>query len=278
MDPALAHLLDDPNPLVRKALLAHFNAHGAEAAAFLRREAEKKGPAGRAAVQYLRELNFKDPVEDFRLFIRSLSYELETGFVLLARTVSPQADAGVCHAALDAIAGRCRELIIEPSNPREKCRTINRVMFHEWGFRGDPEHFTDPRNSLIDQVLARRKGLPISLSVVYLLVAGRLGLDLYPVGLPGFFLVGGESEGSPFFADPFERGSLRGEDEVVALLRAREYQPEPGELGPTPVREVLCRSCRTLVNHYREAGESDKARLFATFIEEFEAAYARNEG
>lgn len=277
MDPAIAQLLDDPNPAVRKALLAHFNAHGAAAASFLRQHAERKGPVGRAAVQYLRELNFSDPVEDFRLFIRSLNYELETGFVLLARTVSPQADAGVCHAALDAVAARCRELLVEPSNPREKCRTINRVLFHEWGFRGDPEHFTDPRNSLIDQVLARRKGLPISLGAVYLLVAGRLGLDLYPVGLPGTFLVGGESEGAPFFVDPSEQGMLRSEEEVVAMLREREYTPQPGELGPTPVREVLCRSCRTLVNHYREAGESDKARLFAGFIEEFEAAYVRNE-
>ncbi|HEY3756298.1 MAG TPA: transglutaminase-like domain-containing protein [Opitutaceae bacterium] len=277
MDPAIAQLLDDPNPAVRKALLAHFNANGASAAAFLRQQAEQKGPVGKAAVRYLRELNFSDPVEDFRLFIRSLNYELETGFVLLARTVSPQADAGICHAALDAIASRCRELLVEPSNPREKCRTINRVLFHEWGFRGDPEHFSDPRNSLIDQVLARRKGLPISLGTIYLLVAGRLGMDLYPVGLPGLFLVGGESDGAPFFADPFERGALHTELEVLELLRRREYTPQPGELGPTPVREVLCRSCRTLVNHYREAGESDKARLFASFIEEFEAAYVRNE-
>jgi regulator of sirC expression with transglutaminase-like and TPR domain len=277
VDPAIAHLLDDPSPVVRKALLAHFNAQGAAAAAFLRLQAERKGPAGRAAVRFLREMSFSDPVEDFRLFIRSLNYELETGFVLLARTVSPLADAGVCHAALDAIAARCRELLVEPSNTREKCRMINRVLFHEWGFRGDPEHVTDPRNSLIDQVLARRKGLPIALSTVYLLVAGRLGLDLYPVGLPGLFLVGGESEGTPFFADPQDQGALRSEEEVVDLLRQRDYTPQPGELGPTPVREMLCRSCRTLVNHYREGGESDKARLFAGFIEEFEAAYVRNE-
>ena len=59
---------------------------------------------------------------------------------------------------------------------REKCRVINRVLFHDYGFRGNHEDYTDPLNSFLDQVLARKKGLPITLGMVYLLVAGRLGL------------------------------------------------------------------------------------------------------
>ena len=120
-------------------------------------------------------------IAEFREFIRAQQYDLESGSVLLSRTVHPQADAEACASTLDAMAARCRELIVEPGTAREKCRVINRVLFHESGFRGNVEDYTDPNNSFLDQVLTRRRGIPVSLSIVYLLVARRLGLLLSDV-------------------------------------------------------------------------------------------------
>ena len=274
---ALLGLIDDTSVAVRQALLAYFTGLGTAAEPFLRQAAH--GPnrlLARHAAWYLEELKFRDPVAEFRGFIRSLNYELETGSLLLARTVSPRLDIGECCAALDAIAQRCRELIAEPSSRREKCRLINRVLFHEWGFRGNVEHYTDPRNSLLDHVIERRQGIPLSLSIVYLLVAGRLGLELEPVGLPGHFVVGCYRDRTPFFVDPFEQGVFRNRDEIYALLRSRQIVPQPSDLAPTPIREVLCRSCRNLASHYAAAGDKERAQLFVSFIEEFESAYARN--
>jgi hypothetical protein len=191
---AFLSLLDDASPTVRRALLARFTQLGPAAVPFLQSVA--RGPnrlIGRHAAWFLNELNLADPVAEFCGFIRSLNYELESGALLLARTVTPQLDAGACCTQLDAIANRCRELIVEPSSVREKCRVVNRVLFHEWGFHGNVEHYTDPRNSFLDQVLERRTGIPLSLSIVYLLVAGRLGIELDPVGLPGHFIVGRSS-------------------------------------------------------------------------------------
>jgi len=273
---AVLQLLDDGSAPVRQALLAYLTAVGSPAEPFLRHIASGTDrPLAGHAAWYLQELKFNDPVAEFRGFIRSLNYELETGALLLARTVAPRLDIGACCAELDAIAARCRELIAEPSSRREKCRLLNRVLFHEWGFRGDQEHYNDPRNSLLDQVLSRRKGIPISLSIVYLLVAERLDLDLQPVALPGHFLVACFAEGAPFFIDPFDQGLFRSREEVLALLRSNQIEPQAGDLARTPVREVLCRSCRNLVKHYGEAGDTVRARLFASFIEEFDAAYAR---
>ena len=217
-----------------------------------------------------------DPIAEFREFIRSLRYELESGSLLLARTVSPRLEVGACCTALDTMAARCRELIAEPSSARTKCRIMNRVLFHEWGFHGNVEHYTDPRNSFLDQVLARRTGLPLSLSIVYLLVAERLGLGLEPVGLPGHFIVGCFTDDLPFFIDPFDRGVFRDPEEIFALLRERNVVPKPSDLAPTTVREVLCRSCRNLVNHYAAAGEPNRAKLFAGFVGEFESTYERH--
>lgn len=274
---ALLSLLDDTSATVRRALLARFTQLGTTAAPFLQTIAQGSNRIlARHAAWFLEELKFSDPVAEFRGFIRSQNYELETGVLLLARTVEPRLDVGECCAELDAIADRCRELIVEPSSMREKCRVMNRVLFHEWGFHGNVEHYTDPKNSFIDQVLKRRTGIPISLSVVYLLVAERLDVELEPVGLPGHFIVGCFADDLPFFIDAFDRGVFRDADEIFELLRANNIVPKASDLAPTPVREVLCRSCRNLVNHYTADGKPDRAKLFAHFVEEFESTYERS--
>jgi regulator of sirC expression with transglutaminase-like and TPR domain len=274
---ALRDLLDDSSPPVRRALLAHFASLGPDAMHFL--QATARSPhrlLARHAAWFLEELKFSDPVAEFRGFIRSLNYELETGALLLSRTVMPGLDAGACCTELDKIAGRCRELISEPASTRQQCRIINRVLFHEWGFHGNVEHYTDPLNSLLDQVLVRRTGIPLSLSIVYLLVAQRLGLALEPVGLPGHFIVGCFEDSPPFFVDPFDKGVFLDPDEIYALLRANQIVPQVTDLAPTPVREVLCRNCRNLVNHYTVTGDAERARLFASFVVEFETTHERH--
>jgi regulator of sirC expression with transglutaminase-like and TPR domain len=274
---ALFSLLDDTSPAVRKALLSRFTHLGPAATPFLETVARGSNRVlARHAAWFLDELKFSNPVTEFRGFIRSLNYELETGALLLARTASPRLNVGDCCKQLDKIATRCRELIVEPSSTREKCRVINRVLFHEWGFHGNVENYTDPRNSFIDQVLERRTGIPLSLSIVYLLVAERLGVELEPVGLPGHFIVGCFSDDLPFFIDAFDRGVFRDAEEIFDLLRANNITPKPTDLAPTPIREVLCRSCRNLVNHYTAAGEPERARLFSRFVEEFEATYEKH--
>ncbi len=274
---ALRSLLDDPSPKVRQHLLGFFNTTGDEARQFLEGIANGHHRAlAWHARWFLEELRFTDPVSEFTGFIRSLNYELETGALLLSRTVLPATDAGSCCAELDRLAARCRELISEPATARERCRVINRVLFHDEGFRGNREHYTDPFNSLLPQVLERRKGLPITLCIIYLLVAQRIGLELEPVGLPGHFVVGCYQENEPFFIDAFEQGAFRTSEEIFALLRQNQILPKFSDLSPTPVREVLCRCCRNLVEHYGIEGAEGQARMFAAFVEEFDAAYERH--
>ncbi len=273
---AFLGLLDDTQPSVRKALLAHFLAHPNASAHFLKTIATGKNrPLAWHARWFLDELRFNDPVAEFTGFIRSLNYELETGALLLNRTVFPRIDIGACCETLDAIAARCRELITEPMTLREKCRIINRVLFHEHGFHGNHEQYNDPLNSFLAQVLTRRTGIPLTLCLVYLLVAHRLGLELEPVGLPGHFVIGCYHENQPFFIDAFEQGAFRTTEEIFAQLRARKITPKITDLAPTPVREVLCRCCRNLVHHYEAAGDTQNAHLFASFVDEFEATHGR---
>lgn len=270
-------LLDDPSPTVRRGLRDHLITLGPPAITFLRQLAAGHHRAyAWHARSYLEELQLSDPVGEFRTFIRSLNYELETGCLLLARTVRPDLDVAMCHHKLDAMAARCRELMVEPASAREKCRVLNRVLYHEYGYHGNIEHYNDPDNSLIDQVLTRQKGIPLSLSLLYLLVAERLGLELEPVGLPGHFMVGCFLDDAPFYIDAFDGGYFRSPEEVFLFLKNHKLSPAISDLAPTSVREVLCRSCRNLANHYAEAGDRVRADLFISFVNEFESTYARH--
>lgn len=274
---ALTELLDDPSPAVRSALVGVFTRHGRESVDLLRELTHRPNRVlALHAAWFLRELNFSDPIGEFRGFIRSLNYELETGALLLSRTVNPDLDVGACCTQLDSLATRCRELIAEPATPREKCRVLNRVLFHEFGLHGNAENYTDPLNCYLDQVLARRKGIPISLSIVYLLVAERVGLQLEAIALPGHFMVGCYEESVPFFIDPFNAGVFLTAGEAFILLRQNSGQVSLADLAPTPVREVLCRCCRNLAHHYSAAHEPGHARLFAGFVAEFESTHERH--
>ena len=274
---ALLNLLDDSSEIVRRELSQYFSRLGTSARDFLNHTAAGNNRhLAWHAREYLEELRFNDPNAEFRDFIQSLNYELETGALMIARTVRPDLDTGACCEALDRIANRCRELIIVPSSIRAKCRVINRILYHEMGLHGNVEHYTDPRNSFIDQVLEHRRGIPISLCTIYLLVAHRLGLELEPIGLPGHFLVGCFLEERPFFIDAFDGGIFRSPEEILVFLRDRNLSPDLSDLVPTPVREVLCRSCRNLANHFEANGDRRHASVFDGFVTEFEAIYSKN--
>ncbi|MBI2517957.1 MAG: hypothetical protein HYV95_13720 [Opitutae bacterium] len=274
---ALATLLDDPSPTVRQALLVQFERLGDGGRAFLQEVSRGTNRVtAAAATWYLRELKFFDPVAEFRGFIRSLNYELETGALLLSRTIHPALDVAAVCAQLDALAARCRKLLPASAGLRNQCRVVNRVLFQELGLRGNHEHYTDPLNSFIDQVLARHVGIPVSLCIVYLLVAQRIGLELEPVGVPGHFLVGCYEPEGPFYVDAFHEGRFLTPDEVFTMLRENDHTPQLADLAPTPVREVLCRCCRNLANHYAMAGATEQAKLFTGFVAEFDATYERH--
>ena len=274
---ALRALLDDPTPQVREALLEELRRQGEPGLEFLRETTDGADAALAVhARRFLRELGGEDTVQMFMEFIRSFQYELETGLLLLERTVFPALSPVDTHGFLDAAAARCRQLLLTPSSARDKCLVLNRVLFHEYGFRGEAENYHDPRNSFLHQVIRRRRGIPLTLSAIYLLVAQRCGIELEPIGLPGKFMAACNLGHEPFYIDAYERGAFRTEDDLRAYFRSIEMPFDPAVLMPAPVGEVLARCCRNLVNQYTAARDHTKAKLFAEFVHEFDLAYRRH--
>ena len=273
---ALTKLLDDESPLVRNAVLQEIRDRNEEGLGFLHEVARQVGTGtDKHARKLLAELGADDPVGDFRTFIRSYRYELEVGCHLLERTINPDLEWSTAARFLDQMADRCNEFIDPSSSIFEQCKQLNLVFFHEYGFRGDVDNFYDPENNFISSVISRRKGIPISLGVIYLLVADRCGVSLEPIGAPGHFLLASLDDRNPFYLDPFSQGSFRSEEEMRQMLLTRNIEDAAEYLLPSTIGEVLCRFCRNLVHQYTLRNELDMARQFSDFIQEFDNAYER---
>jgi regulator of sirC expression with transglutaminase-like and TPR domain len=272
---AIRRLLDDKTPIVRQAVLNELSNWNENGRTFLCEMAKGEGSIVDAAEELLGELGWEDGEHPFRRFIRSFSYELESGFLLMDKVIRPLTDLVFIRQRLDDLANRCSELLVLPSSSRERCRTISRVLFHEEGLRGATIDFDNPNNSSLSYALDAKKGLPLTLSVIYLFVARRVGLELEPVGLPGRFMVGCFHDEAPFYLDSFEGGRIRNMEEVMLFLRRRNLNDSPQWLLPMTVGDVLRRACRNLVSQYQRTGHEKSAQLFCSFEKEFKDAYRR---
>jgi regulator of sirC expression with transglutaminase-like and TPR domain len=128
-------------------------------------------------------------------------------------------------------------------------------LFGELGFAGDRETYDDERNTFLNDVLDRRRGLPISLSILAIEVGRRVGVPLAPVGMPGHFLVRDRVDPG-VFVDPFDGGRLLDADGAEAIFRAAHgahARLDPQHLLPTPPRAVVARVLTNLKVRYADA-------------------------
>ncbi|MBB82864.1 MAG: hypothetical protein CL931_03535 [Deltaproteobacteria bacterium] len=113
---------------------------------------------------------------------------LAEGALILAAEVRPEVDVASGLEVFAEIAERTRPLVDAAASPSAAVETLNHALFELERFRGNQDQYDDPRNSFLDEVLERRRGLPITLSVVYVEIARQLGLEAYGIGFPGHFL------------------------------------------------------------------------------------------
>jgi regulator of sirC expression with transglutaminase-like and TPR domain len=150
---------------------------------------------------------------------------LDEAALAIAAEEYPDLDVPASQARLDALAGRVAARVGEARPPLRVLSAMKAVLGEEERFRGNEKDYYDPRNSFLNEVLERRLGIPITLSVLTLEVARRVGLRLQGVAFPGHFLVRcratGAHQGQPreLLVDPFHGGAVLGEADCRRLLR-----------------------------------------------------------
>ena len=195
-------------------------------------------------------------MERFAALMQQPDPPLAEAALAIAAAGDPPLDAEVWLAELDQMADGVQSL-----------GGLLHRLFAEHRFRGDTADYSNPQNSYLHRVLDRRRGIPISLSVVTIEVARRAGLELQPVGMPGHFLVGvppavaGTAE--PRWIDPFGSGRLVDAEGAEALFRAAtgagpEVEFSPHWLTPVPTSDVLSRMLANLLAVFRLRGEGSE--------------------
>lgn len=210
----------------------------------------------------------------------TLKFEAPTALEYFASLVAEDASLSVLEAAIavaqdddvafdseavleqvDTLIDRLRRRLPMDAAPLHRLRQLNAYFFQELGFAGNVNHYDDRRNSYLPEVLRTRRGIPLTLAILYIEMAGELGLKAYGVGFPGHFLVKLQMPRGEVILDPFTGQSLSREDleERLAPFRQRRANLSEDEaplglfLQAATPREMVARLLRNLKEIHRSA-------------------------
>lgn len=190
--------------------------------------------------------------------------DIAVGSLLIAEEEFPGLDVAAYVDRLDRLADGVRRRVPRggEKEPALVVTALRGHLFEDEGFRGDEQDYYSPRNSYLSEVLDRKIGIPITLSVLYMEVARRIGFELHGVGFPGHFLVKHVMESSQIVIDPFFGGRTLDMDDLRELLRnvtGAGEDVEPAHLEPVGKREILARVLRNLRANYLKLGDRARA-------------------
>lgn len=190
----------------------------------------------------------RDP-EFARLLARRTDIDLTTAALELARDAHPDLDFQPTLVWIEARAAELRATVLRAASERDALEQLSQCLGKEHGLHGDRDAFSQAESSYLNRVIETRRGIPISLSLAYLAVGQRAGLDLHGVSAPMHFLVRCETADGPLLIDPFNRGRILEFEECLNWVRALSGLPaETAEetLRPAAPREIIIRMLKNL--------------------------------
>ena len=200
--------------------------------------------------------------------VPSEEIDLVRAALLVAATEYPSLNIEYELHSLDALASQVAARVDDEPDPLYKINTLSEYLFDELEFKGSRDDYYDPRNSFLNQVLNRRSGIPISLSLLYIEVGKRLGMPLFGIGMPGHFLVG-HSDVPDLFVDSYNKGILITESECAGRLLENggdSAKWDPKYLSPITSRDFVARLIRNLKGIYIKQETYDKALTMVDWL------------
>ena len=187
--------------------------------------------------------------------------DLATGALLIAKDAYADLDIELYLQRLNQMAEELQSQLGEEADTSDQINHLNRYLFDTQGFAGSSqENYYDARNSYLNEVLERKVGIPITLSVVYMEIGKRIGLPLVGVGFPGHFIV--KHRDLETVIDPFEKGQVLSDEDLSERLTQIFREPvrmHPRFLQAVTNKEILARMLRNLRQIHFRGGEHEKA-------------------
>ena len=208
--------------------------------------------------------------KDFRDFAREPDgADVVEISMLLEDVFQDDFDSDICRSQLNALAQAFVERVANVDDEPTRFEHLGRYMGDEMRFRGDPASFSKPEGAFLQRALVRRRGLPITLSVLYMAVGRAAGITLDGVALPGRFLVGRFDLTPPLFLDPFRGGkpvTQQDCDRIVKLVSGGGVETAAPHLRPAPAKTIVSRMLRNLQMIYWDLEDDELGLLAARML------------
>lgn len=217
------------------------------------------------ARELVAEINSQGAADDFSLFCHFFGsgLDLEQACWALARALEP----GTCTAAFERKINHWgRQLLIKISGAvsnRERVKILAEHLSGELGFRGNCDDYYSERNSLLPRVIETRAGMPISLTLIYMMVGSRAAIKIDGINLPGHFIA---RHGEVYF-DPFHRGHILTRADIEQILARQGITLTDCHLRPATPRQILVRVLSNLLHTYGDTGSCEKQSMVRSWMD-----------
>ena len=269
---SLIYLLEDPDPEIQSSVHNRFRELGENAVPLLDQfKTESKNDSERELINdIIHTITFGTLYEDFSdLLERGINSrrQLETASLLLARFGNPTLRTEEYHRKLDQFANEIYSDIAYRPSESQQMHILLKYVFRELRFRGDDKDYHNPENAYLDRVVDRRKGLPISLSLIVMFLARRLDLPFYGVNMPIHFMLVFEGVRQNILIDPFDGGTIVTYDQCHYFLKKNGVEPRPEHMQRTSELEILARSVRNLMHSYSKSEKNEKVKDLQSLLQ-----------
>jgi regulator of sirC expression with transglutaminase-like and TPR domain len=190
--------------------------------------------------------------------------ELDDAALELAALDHPGVDISLYRGRLDMLSREVAEAGTAARTPLARAELLSRILVEEHGFRGDTVDYDNPANADLIAVLERKRGIPVSLSILYVAMARRTGWSADALNTPGHVLVRIGSEAAPILVDPFNGGRIVDGDSLAELLSrvfGTDVTPSAEHLQPMSNRAVLVRLLTNQASRALQAGNAERALI-----------------
>lgn len=271
---ALVRLVEDPDEIVFSHVRDQLLNYGSEAIPFLEIswEEEDWGLLFQSRIEnIINDIQVREVSNALRKWAHSDEKDLLTGAIAIARYQYPGLDETAIRKDLQKITQDVWLEISQKNTALEKVRILNKIFFGTHKFRGNSKNFHSPTNSFINTVLESRSGNPLSLSLVYSIVAQNVGMPVYGVNLPNHFILAymdehrikhengtAKSHGVLFYINPFSKGSLFEEDEIDEFITSLNLPKNREYYEPCSNTNILRRMLTNLISAFQESGSAEK--------------------
>lgn len=270
---ALVSLLDDEDKQIAAHVQEKILSLGTEAIPFLEKEWESNlNPDVQSRIEELiHTLQYELVKERLKAWYTSENQDLLTGMWIIATYQYPDIELEKLKHELEQIYYETWLEFRPDLYAYDQIKVINGVIFNKLKFGANTKNFHSPGNSMINVVLETRKGNPITLCVIYMLVAQKLKLPVSGVNLPNLFILTYKDDNHQFYINAFNRGLIFSKQDIENYIHELHLVPQPSFFEACSNIEIIRRALRNLIMSFEKMGEHAKAEEVKLLLVEISA-------